>query len=847
MPRLISGSTLRRGGSGEFLDLKGAMPQLPPNENTSTGYTIVTDSLYRTRYRSSLGNLEMNSGTIYSNLPDGMIRLYGTNSGFVHVTSSTISVSTTTGALVVNGGIGVGKGMFINDDINVNGINIGQGFEGLNNVIVRGTAAPQLNEDKTGQQSIAIGYDTLLGLTTSYKNIAIGRYALNSGTFVSNSIALGDSALRNIGTPPEYHISNITGITLTTPRSITTISNTNPVVITVNDHNFNTGDKIYVTGVEGMTTTIVVQGNTSTISLLNNNAYWVNVLTTNTIALYNNKLLTSSVNGTTYNPYISNGVITIPAKISVVKHGLSTGTRILVKGVEGVNSGSNSLVNDKEFFIDYINSTTLAIYSDNIITIPVTGYGYSSYVSSGSVFRPLLSDSNIAIGHNAGYSLIDGEQNFFFGDGIAKNLNTGSYNFFIGHEVGNNLTRGSANIAIGGDNLVDGKDNQVNIGSVFYYDGDGYLQLNADTGVGIGTIATATDYAAFAVYGGIGVTDNALIGGNVKILDTTESTGTNYGALTVQGGVGIVGNVHIGRKLVVTGNGDVNLSPFAANVVLSPSIAGTVIINPIDTTGLIDNMIIGSTNPKDSTFVNTVVSRLTATNTTTAISSTTGAVQILGGVGIIKDVHIGGLLKVYGGIDAVITTATNLIGGNTGSIPYQLSTGTTTLLPIGGNNQVLVSNGTTPVWTDLGIVQFETSTNTLNVFVNTTTTATYYIGLTDNINDFSPVRSINDLYFNNDTRVLSVNQIYVSSSTVSTSTTTGALVVEGGIATKGSVYSKDGNPDENYLLYTPQVTVSTSTPVYPRIGDFWIDPFLALQFQYIKDGTSTFWLQVAEI
>jgi len=53
MPRLLSGSTLRRGGSGEFLDLKGAQPQLPPTPTTSTGYTLVTDNLLRTSYRSA--------------------------------------------------------------------------------------------------------------------------------------------------------------------------------------------------------------------------------------------------------------------------------------------------------------------------------------------------------------------------------------------------------------------------------------------------------------------------------------------------------------------------------------------------------------------------------------------------------------------------------------------------------------------------------------------------------------------------------------------------------------------------------------------------------------------------
>ena len=58
MPSLLSGSTLRRGGSNTFIDLKGAQPQFPPNADTSTGYTIVTNALFVTTVTSSLGNIE---------------------------------------------------------------------------------------------------------------------------------------------------------------------------------------------------------------------------------------------------------------------------------------------------------------------------------------------------------------------------------------------------------------------------------------------------------------------------------------------------------------------------------------------------------------------------------------------------------------------------------------------------------------------------------------------------------------------------------------------------------------------------------------------------------------------
>jgi len=94
------------------------------------------------------------------------------------------------------------------------------------------------------------------------------------------------------------------------------------------------------------------------------------------------------------------------------------------------------------------------------------------------------------------------------------------------------------------------------------------------------------------------------------------------------------------------------------------------------------------------------------------------------------------------------------------------------------------------------------------------------------------------------------NRILVSNTSNSTSTTTGAISVAGGIGVAKdvyvgqAVYAQDGgSPAYNYKLYTPQVTVSTSTPVGSRIGDFWIDPSIGVEYQYVPNGTQTVWIQ----
>jgi hypothetical protein len=158
--------------------------------------------------------------------------------------------------------------------------------------------------------------------------------------------------------------------------------------------------------------------------------------------------------------------------------------------------------------------------------------------------KVLARNNNIAIGVNAGTSLIDGQKNFFMGDNIAVNITTGTSNFFLGHEVANNMKMGSRNISLMGDQLVDGVDDQINIGAIFYYNGDQLLTLDTNVSAGYGTQSTSTTTGALVVSGGIGMSGNAYIGGTAHVTSGTASISTITGALVVAGGVGIQGDVY---------------------------------------------------------------------------------------------------------------------------------------------------------------------------------------------------------------------------------------------------------------------------------------------------------------
>ena len=663
MPSLISGSTLRSGGSNQYITLATAQPQLPATPSTSTGFTVVTDSKLITTYRSSLGNIEFNRGEIYSNLPDQNIRIIGTGTSTVIVLGGIANTGTNTGALIVQGGIGIQDGLWAGKDIHVNGLTIGQGYQGNNNIVIRGDASPQ-NDAYPGQSIIAIGYDTLKGIDTSLKSIAIGRYAMSSGTTITNSIAIGDSTLKKLGT---------------------------------------------------------ISGNQT--------------------------------------------------------------------------------------------------------------------------------DSNIAIGNSSADELIDGRLNLFLGHDIAPNLTTGSYNFFVGHEVGINMRTGSGNIAIGGDNLRDGFDNQINIGSVVYYDGGGYLQLNADTGLGLGTTAspltqlntvsninTSTIPVVITSFShGLGSGEDVII---MDLVGTTEindnryyvrnlttdtfslyydkflsipvdgTTFTNYvsggvvNAIQPNGALIVLGGVYITDNLIVDNTTVLNDSLTVAGtgtVTLSPTGNGTVIINP-ETVGSIDSVVIGENVPEEGYFTNLHVGTLTIDRFVVNI------------------------------IDGTWDRAFNLYGGAEGSIPIQSASSTTAFIPIGLPGTVLISNGTTATWETIGGAVATTASNADNIFINPVVPVTsYYLALGETINDYGPLDADSLLtYQTNDNTLTAPNLTITNTATI-----------------LGSVYSVGtGNPDVDYLLYTPRTTVGSTPHANPRIGDLWIDSGNQAGYQYINDDGTEFWLQI---
>ena len=272
----------------------------------------------------------------------------------------------------------------------------------------------------------------------------------------------------------------------------------------------------------------------------------------------------------------------------------------------------------------------------------------------------------------------------------------------------------------------------------------------------------------------------------VAVVSATESTATTNGAMVVTGGVGIQKSLYVGGSTNIQGslnvNSQANISPADATVFIQPTGLGTVTINPA-TKGTINNMDIGNSIPKNGTFINlTANNQLLVTSTAQSTSTTTGAVQIIGGIGIGGNLVLGGQLIFSGAAQTftvnnltaqgqvLFTTSTNSTSTNTGGLVVSGGVGIAKDLVLGGK-LIFQGSGTNLSVSTLAVTSSSQSTSTTTGAL----TVAGGVGIGGNL-----VLG-GQLVFQGQAGNLVVNTLAVTSSTNSTSTTTGAFTVTGGV------------------------------------------------------------------
>jgi hypothetical protein len=362
-----------------------------------------------------------------------------------------------------------------------------------------------------------------------------------------------------------------------------------------------------------------------------------------------------------------------------------------------------------------------------------------------------------------------------------------------------------------------------------------------------------------------------------NILQTTNATSTTTGALIVAGGAGIGRNLWVGGNAVVGSTGT-SAANSILNIGTTDGIASKMLtvsdmqtpLNAAGANGILVSMYngggiymsggagagnvtakyeaygsalgVGTMSPHPVYITSGDVTRMSInsagvvviTSTTNAISTNSGALIVQGGVGIWRDLWVGGALNVAGGINATITgvstTATNIANGTAGAIPYQVASGVTGFIGIATTSGwVLASNGSTATWSN--VLGFTVSTATNSTLANITddpTNATpQYLtfvsassGYTGLKTDFAGVQ------FTPNTNLLSAGSLFLSGQSASTSTTSSnALYVAGG-AYLNSLYVPNstvfGGPV--YFNGTATYVYSTQTAYTDNILELHVPP-----------------------
>jgi len=381
-------------------------------------------------------------------------------------------------------------------------------------------------------------------------------------------------------------------------------------------------------------------------------------------------------------------------------------------------------------------------------------------------------------------------------------------------------------------------------GSDFIIDMPGDLYLTGASKIrGVAAPLIGSDVATKAyVDGAASAFNGGTVAGAINITATTASTDKDTGALIVNGGVGIEGSLYAGDLIYVF---DVSSGTYTP-VLTSASggynggiISGTVFIN----------------------------------NSTTSTSATTGALRVLGGVGISGQLTTGpdgrfNGIRVGRGSNSGVGSDTNIcIGGGAGNdVPLALNSTGLRNVAIGlgslssissaadnvaigryaqnaklggdgnvaiGSNSMTLGTGSNSVAIGSGALNISQGSyniaigqDTIRAVIGDGNVAIGYLAGTSlesgsnniiiggnngaTIDGLSNHIILADGSGNIRLQIDSSGNVSISSTTDSTSSTTGALVVGGGIGVGGAIIST-GNINTTGVISTSNTTVSTST------------------------------------
>lgn len=708
----------------------------------------------------------------------------GATSGYVSIRNTQTALSTLTGALRVAGGVGIQGDVYIG------------GTTYIGNSII-----PTSNTVGLGSQSNPFA-DLFLGPNSLY----VDTVKLSAVGTTMNIASTAGAVTINVGA----------GIFTNTTNASSTITGALQVI-----GGAGIGQDLYVGGDINIAGGDIITNN-STFNLVNTNATTVNLAgaataitigaTSGYVSIRNTEATSSAVTGALRvagGVGVAGGVFvgdTVTATNLVIKGAsatsyLGTAGSLFIDGASGnqlIQASTNNLANG--IGLSTIGGTNSNVYSSGGISFTTGQTLRLNNTPTGGVTRVVISSAgNVSMtAGTASTGVTTGTLVVTGGVGISGDLYVGNAGYINNASIITTATLGGfgvSTITAGTDTVVSGSVGPViiwNNSTLQTITNRGATTTNAIS-ITNTTAATSTTTGALKVTGGMGVGGRLYVGDRIAAVSTSASVSTTTGALVVTGGVGIGKDLYVGGIIFGSLSGTVSTSTNIANggagQILYQSAKGITNFVATGTSGqiLISNGTGAPTFIDTSTFIvgysvnvtggsaGSLVYQ-TAPNTTNFITT--------------SSLYVGAAV-----------TATNIQGGGIGSLPYQSAAGITAMLPIGTSGYLLTSNGSGPEWVGLGSLSAGTATNvSINneisssdvhyiTFLNTTTGAG---GIkTSGPSGLTYIPSTGYTGFGISTPTVKVDiggRARITDGTNSSSTTTGALNVVGGVGIGGNLY-----------------------------------------------------------
>ena len=365
------------------------------------------------------------------------------------------------------------------------------------------------------------------------------------------------------------------------------------------------------------------------------------------------------------------------------------------------------------------------------------------------------------------------------------------------------------------------------------------VSVNNNLNVSSQYSSTSSLNGALTVAGGVGIAKTSYFGQSVVIQGTTASGSTTTGSLTVTGGVGIGGSLNVFGTIDVSNNIEVlsqkevrffnsantfytglKAGSSSANVTFTLPIADGTANQVLFTNGSAalgwTSSIIGTASIASSAAqVNIDASTATRYLVGTVLNTASGSTQLSTGSGITIGNNIITATTFSGNATTATSAGTAGTATNAGSAGTSVTAGSATTATNAGSAGTSVTAGSAGTAANAGLAGTATVAGSVTI-TSDTTSASRYLSFVSATSGSSNVLVNSNLIYNP-----GAGQVLINSSTASTSVNTGALVVNGGVGISGRLVFNSAQFGTTGIASPPTMAFigSTGNPINLRVLD----------------------------